>query len=163
MQYLGAISKTREWSLFLSKTNHSISSNQSLCPKHQCWRRWSWTVLWRPTRPSRAKTRKKEKGLFIIGDWKAKVGSQETPRVTSKFDLGAQNEAGQRLTDFCQENALVIENTFFQQHERKLHGYHQMVNTKIRLIILFAAKDGETLYSQQKEDWELTEAHIMST
>ena len=52
--------------------------------------------------------------LFIIGDWNAKVGSQETPGVTSKFGLGVQNEAGQRLTEFCQENALVIANTLFQ-------------------------------------------------
>ena len=53
--------------------------------------------------------------IFIIGDWNAKVGSQEIPGVTGKFGLGVQNEAGQRLTDFCQENALVIANTFFQQ------------------------------------------------
>ena len=52
--------------------------------------------------------------LFIIGDWNAKVGSQETPGVTGKFGLGIQNEAGQRLIDFCQENALVITNTLFQ-------------------------------------------------
>ena len=58
--------------------------------------------------------------LFIIGDWNAKVGSQETPRVTGKFGLGIQNEAGQRLIEFCQENALVIANTLFQQHERRL-------------------------------------------
>ena len=51
--------------------------------------------------------------LFIIGDWNAKVGSQETPGVTGKFGLGVQNEAGQRLIEFCQENALDIENTFF--------------------------------------------------
>ena len=57
--------------------------------------------------------------LFIIGRWNAKVGSQETPGVTGKFDLGAQNEAGQRLTEFCQENALVIANTLFQQHKRR--------------------------------------------
>ena len=58
--------------------------------------------------------------LFIIGDWNAKVGSQETPRVTGKFGLGMQNEAGQRLIEFCQENALVIPNTLFQQHKRRL-------------------------------------------
>ena len=58
--------------------------------------------------------------LFIIGDWKAKVGSQETPRVTGKFGLGIQNEAWQRLIEFCQENALVIANTLFQQHKRRL-------------------------------------------
>ena len=56
--------------------------------------------------------------LFIIGDWNAKVRSQETPGVTSKFDLGVQNEARQRLIEFCQENALVIANTLFQQHKR---------------------------------------------
>ena len=57
--------------------------------------------------------------LFIIGDWNAKVGSQEIPRVMGKFDLGVQNEAGQRLTEFCQENALVIANTLFQQHKKR--------------------------------------------
>ena len=59
--------------------------------------------------------------LFIIGDWNAKVGSQETPGVTGKFGLGVQNKAGQRLTEFCQENTLVIANTLFQQHKRRLH------------------------------------------
>ena len=86
--------------------------------------------------------------LFIIGDWNAKVGSQETPGVTGKFGLGVRNEAGQRLIEFCQENALVIANTFFQQHERTLCTWtSQMVNTEIRLIIFFAAKDGEAPYS----------------
>ena len=56
--------------------------------------------------------------LFIIGDWNAKVRSQETPRVTGKFGLGVQNEAGPRLIEFCQENALVIANILFQQHKR---------------------------------------------
>ena len=59
--------------------------------------------------------------LFIIGDWNAKVGSQETSGVTGKFGLGVQNEAGQRLIEFCQENGLVIANTLFQQHKRTLH------------------------------------------
>ena len=59
--------------------------------------------------------------LFIIGDWIAKLGSQETPGVTGKFGLGMWNEAGQRLIEFCQENALVIANTLFQQHKRRLH------------------------------------------
>ena len=57
--------------------------------------------------------------LFILGDWNAKVRSQETHGVTGKFDLGMRNEAGQRLIEFCQENALVIENTLFQQHKRR--------------------------------------------
>ena len=59
--------------------------------------------------------------LFIIGDWNAKVGSQETPGVTGKFGLGVQNEVRQRLIEFCQENALVIANTLFQQHKRRLY------------------------------------------
>ena len=57
--------------------------------------------------------------LFLIGDWNAKVGSQETPGVTGKFGLGIQNEAGQRLIEFCQENTLVIANILFQQHKRR--------------------------------------------
>ena len=69
--------------------------------------------------------------LFITGDWNAKVGSQETPRVTGKFGPGVQNEAGQRLVEFCQENTLVIANTLFQQHKRRLYtrtspdGHHR--------------------------------------
>ena len=69
--------------------------------------------------------------LFIIGDWNAKVGSQETPGVTGKFGLGMRNEAGQNIIEFCQENALVIANTLFEQHKRRLYtwlspdGQHQ--------------------------------------
>ena len=65
----------------------------------------------------RANTQKKDV-LFIIGDWNAKVGSQEIPGITGKFSLGVQNEAGQRLTQFHQENTLVIANALFQQHKR---------------------------------------------
>ena len=102
--------------------------------------------------------------LFIIEDWNAKVGSQETPGVTGKFGLGIRNEAGQRLIEFCKENALVIANTLFQQHKRRLYtwtspdGQHE-----IRLIMFFAAKDGEALYSQQKQDRELNVVQIMSS
>ena len=65
----------------------------------------------------------KKEVLFIIGDWNAKVGSQEIPGVIGKFGLGIQNESGQRLTEFCQENTLVIANTFFQQHKRRLYTW----------------------------------------
>ena len=61
--------------------------------------------------------------LFIMGDWNVKVGSQEIHGITGKFGLGVQNEAGQRLTEFCQENALVITNTLFQQHKRRLYTW----------------------------------------
>ena len=67
-------------------------------------------------RPSRTNTKKDV--LFIIGNWNANVGRQEIPEVTGKFGLGIQNEAGQRLTELCQENALVIANTIFQQNKR---------------------------------------------
>ena len=121
MQYLDAVWKTTEWSLFIPKQTIQYHGNPSLCPEQQCWRSWSWMVLWRPTRPSEL-TPKKDV-LFIIGDWNAKVGSQETPGVTGKFGLGVQDEAGQRLIKFCQENALVIANTLFQQHKRSLYTW----------------------------------------
>ena len=99
--------------------------------------------------------------LFIIGDWNAKVGSPETP---GKFGLGIRNEAGQRLIEFRQENTLVIAKTpSSNTREDSTHGHHQMVNTKIRLIILFAAKDGKALHSQQKQDQELTVAQVMNS
>ena len=102
--------------------------------------------------------------LFIRGDWNAKVGSQETPGVAGKFGLGMRNEAGQRLKEFCQENILVITNTLFQQHRRRLYTWTSPdVNTEIRLIIFSAAKNGEALYSQQKQDQELTVAQIMNS
>ena len=92
------------------------------------------------------------------------LGNQETPGVTGKFGLGMQNETGKRLIEFCQENALIIANTLFQQHKRRLYTWtSQMVNTEIRLIIFFAARDGEALYNQQKQDQELTVAQIMNS
>ena len=102
--------------------------------------------------------------LFIIGDWNAKVGSQETSGVTGKFGLEVQNDAGQRLKEFCQENALIIAKPSSNNtREDYTHRHHQIVDTKIRLIIFFAAKDGEALFSQQKQDWELTVAQIMNS
>ena len=85
-----------------------------------------------------------------------------------KFGLGVQNEAGQRLTGLCQENALDIVHSIVHPssnntREDSTHGHHQMVNTEIRLIIFFAAKDGEALYSQQKQDQELTVAQMMNS
>ena len=189
----------------LQRQTIQYHSNPSLCSNHKWWGSWSQTVLWGPTRPSRTNNQIYIYIyiLFIIGDWNAKVRNQEIPGVTGKFGLGVQNEAGQRLTEFCQENALVIANIFFQQtRDDSTQRYHQissvqllssvrlfaipwiaarqaslsitnsrsslkltsiMVNTKIRLIIFFAAKAGEALYSQQKQDRELTVAQIMSS
>ena len=78
-------------------------------------------VLWRPTRPSRTNSRKRYP--FHFKGLECQIGSQEIPRVTGKFGLGVQNEAGQTLIDFCQENALVIANTLFQQHQRRLYTW----------------------------------------
>jgi len=102
--------------------------------------------------------------LFIIWDWNAEIGSQEIFGVAGKFGLGVQNETGQRITEFCQEIAgkwkhPLSNNTI----EGSTHGHHQMVNIKIRLIIFFAPKNGEALYSQQKQDLEWTVAQIMNS
>ena len=100
--------------------------------------------------------------FFMIGDWNATVGSQETPVVTGKFGLGVQNEAG--LIEFFQENALVIANTLFQQHKRRLYtwtspdGQHRN-----QIDYILCSQNGEALYSQQKQDRELTVAQIMNS
>ena len=102
--------------------------------------------------------------LFIIGDWNAKVGSQETPGVTGEFGLGMRNTAGQTQMEFCQENALVIANTLFQQHKRRLYtwtspdGQHQN-----QMDYILCNQNGEAVYSQQKQDWKRTVAQIMNS
>ena len=102
--------------------------------------------------------------VSFFRDWNANVGSQDIPEVTGKFGLGVQNEAGQRLTEFCQENALVIANTLVQKHEMTLHmDITRWSITKSDLIIFFAAEDEEGLYSQQKQYRELTVAQIRNS
>ena len=130
MQYLDADSKTTEWSLFVSKANHSISrviqvyAPTSNAEEAEVERFYEYLQDLLELTP-------KKNVLFIIGDWNAKVRSQETPGVTGKFGLGIRNEAGQRLIEFCRENALVITNTLFQQHKRRFYtwtlpdGQHQ--------------------------------------
>ena len=86
-----------------------------------------------------------------IGNWNAKVGSQETPGVTGKFGLGVQNEAGQRLRVLPRERTGHSKHHLPTTQEKTTHGHQQMVNTEIRLIIFFSAKDGEAICSQQKE------------
>ena len=120
MQYLGAISKMTQWSLFISKADQFISqwSNAPTSNAEEAEIEWFYEDLqdlleWTPNKDV----------LFITGDWNAKVGSQELPAVTGKFGLGVQNKAGQRLTEFCQENPLVIANTIFQQHNRQLYPW----------------------------------------
>ena len=121
-------------------------------------------VLWRPTRYCRTNNNNNKDVLFIIGDWNAKVGSQEMPGVIGKFGLGVQKEAGQSLIEFCLENTLVIANTLFQQQKRRLYTWtspdSQYWN---QIMIFFAAKDGDALYSQQKQEWELTVVQTMNS
>ena len=101
--------------------------------------------------------------LFIIGDWTAKVGCQETPILTGKFGLGIQNEARQRLIEFSQENTLVSKHPLPTTQEKTLHMDITKWSTEIRLIIFLAAKDGHALYRQQKQERELTVAQIMNS
>ena len=119
MQYLDAISKTTEWSVCFQGKPLNITVIQAYAPNSNAeedeveWFYKDIQDLLELTSP--------KDFLFIIGDWNAKVESQETPGVTGKFGFGVQNEAGQRLTEFCQENALVIANTLSQQHKRRLY------------------------------------------
>ena len=102
--------------------------------------------------------------LFTIGDWNAKMGSQDTPGVTCKFGLGVQNEAGQRLIAFYQENALVIANTLFQQHKRRLYtwtspdGQHQN-----QIDYILHRQRWRSSIQSAKQDQELTVAQIMNS
>ena len=105
-----------------------------------------------------------QKILFIIGNWNAKVGSQEIPGITGKFGLGVQNETWQRLTEFCQENTLVIANTLFQQHKRRFYTWTSSDGQyRNQIDYILCSRDGEALYSQQKQDQELTVAQMMNS
>ena len=155
MQYLDAISKTTQWSSSFPRQtiqHHVIQIYALTSNAKEAEVEWFYEDL-----QDLLELTPKKDVLFIIGDWNAKVGSQETPGVTGKLGLGVQNGAGQRLIEFCQESALVIANTLFQQHKRRLYtwtspdGQHQN-----QVDYIFVAKEGEALYSQKKQDWELT-------
>ena len=158
MQYLSAALKTTEWSPFVFQGNSFNITVIQVYAKHRCWR--SWSVLLRPRRLTRTNTPPQKKDVLLItGKWNAKAGNQDIPGGTGKFGLGVQNEAGQRLTEFCQENTLVIANTLFQQHKTTLH----MGIIKMRFITYFLAKDGEAVHSEQKQDPELTVIQVISS
>ena len=116
MQYLGTVSKMTEWSLFVCRANITVTqvyaptSNVEEAEVEQFCDNLQDVLELTP----------KKDVLFTIGDWNTKVGRQETPGVTGKFGLGVQIETGQRLIEFCQENALVIAHTLFQQ-QKTLH------------------------------------------
>ena len=100
--------------------------------------------------------------LVIIGDWNAKVGSQETPGITGKFGLGMWNEAGQRPIEFCQENAVVIANTIFQQHKRRLYTWTSPYGQHQNQIDYILCSQRWRSSIQQKQDQKLTVAQIMN-
>ena len=161
MQYLDAISKTTEWSVCFQGKPFNITVIQVYAltsNAEEAEVEWFYEDL-----QDLIELTPQKDVLFIIADWNAKVGSQALPGVTGKFSLGVWNEAGQRLIEFCQEMHWS-QQTPSSNNTRKhsIHEHHQMVNTEIRLIIFFAAKDGEVVYSQQKQDRELTVAQIMN-
>ena len=100
---------------------------------------------------------------FIIGDWNAKVGGQEIPEVMGKFGPAVQNEARQRLIEFCQENALVIANTLFQQHKRRLYTWTSPDVQHQKQIDYILCSQRWRSSIQQKLNWELTVAQIMNS
>ena len=130
-------------------------------------------VLWSPIGPSRTTTKKDV--LFIIGDWMQKCRKSRDTWSNRQIWPWSKNEAGQRLTEYCQESELVTTNTT-TQHKRRLlcslpttqeKTLHRDITRwpmpKFVLIIFFAAKGREALYSQEKQDWELTMAQIMNS
>ena len=121
MQYLDAISKRQSDLCSFPRQTIQYHSNLSLCHNSNT-EEAEVEQFYEDLQDLLGLTPQKDV-LFIIGDWNAKVGSQETPGVTGKFGLGMWNEAGQRLIEFCQENALVIANTLFQQHKRRLYTW----------------------------------------
>ena len=118
MQYLDAISKQNDLCLFPRQTiqYHSYPIYAPTSNAEEDEVKWFYEHL-----QYLLELKPKKDVLFIIGDWNTKVGSQDIPGVTGKFGLGVKNEAGQRLTEFCQENALVIANILFQQQKRISH------------------------------------------
>ena len=160
MQSLDAISKMTEWSLLFPRKTIQYHTNPSLCPDQWYWRSWSWMVLWRPIRPSRTNTPKRchfhYRGLECksrksrdtwsnkqVWPWSTKWSSAKANRILPREHIGHSKHP----LSTTQETTLHMDIT----------------NTEIRLIIFFAAKDGEVLYSQQKQDWELTGAQIMNS
>ena len=121
MQYVDAISKMTEWSVCFQGKPFSITVLQLYAPTSNA-EEVKVERFYEDLQDLLELTPKKDV-FFIIGDWNAKGRSQEIPGVTGKFGLGVRNEAGQRLIEFCQENALVIANTLFQQHKRRLYTW----------------------------------------
>ena len=141
-----------EWCLSVSKANHSVSVIQVCAPTSNA----EEAEVEQFYEDLLELTPKKD-FLFIIGDWNAKVGSQETPGVRGKFGLGVQNEAGQRIIQFCQGNTLVRGNTLFQQHKRIFYTWTSPDDQHQNQIDYILCSQ-RWRNSQQKQDQELTVA-----
>ena len=162
MQYLGKSQKQKNDLYSFLRQAIQYHSNPSLYTNQQCWRSWSWTVLWGPTSPFRTNTQKrcpfhyrgpecksrKSRNTWSnrqIWPWNTEWSRAKTNRVLPREHTGHSKPSSNNT------------------REDSTHGHHQMVNTEIKLTIFFAAKDGEALYSQQKQDQELTVAQIMNS
>ena len=131
--------------------------NPSLCPDQECWRRWSWTVLWRPTRPLRTNMQKWCAFHYRGLEYKSRKSRNtwNNRQIWPWSTEWSRAKANRVLPRKCTgHNKHPLPTT----QEKTTHGHHQIVNTKIRLIIFFAARDGEALHSQQKQDQKLTVA-----
>jgi len=123
MQFLGEVSKRTEWSVRFQGKPSNITAIQVYAPTINASEAEVEQFSEDLQDLLQLTLEKKKDVLFIIGDWNAKVGSQEIPEVTGKFGLGVQNESEKRLTEFCQENALVIASILFQQHKRRFYTW----------------------------------------
>ena len=145
-------------------TASHLSLNKLTSPtwNQKRWRSWSWTVLWRPTRPFRTNIQKRCPFHYRGLECKSRKSRNTwgNRQIWPWYTEWSRAKANRVLPRKCtHHNKHPLPTT----QEKTTHGHHQMVNTKIRLIIFFAAKDGETLYSQQKQDQELTVAQPMNS
>ena len=151
-----------EWSLFISKANHSISWKSKSMPQPVILKSWSWMILWRHTRSSWTNTQKRCPFHYRGLEWKRR-NSRKTwnNRQICPWSTKWSRAKANRILpgEHTGHEAPSSNNT----REDPTHGHHQMANTKIRFIIFFAVKGGEALYSQQKQDQELTVAQIMNS
>ena len=163
MQDLDGISKTTEWSLFVSKAKHSIITLIQVCAWTSNVEEIEIEQFYEDLQDLLELTSKKDV-LFIIRDWNAKVESQEIPGVTGKFGFGVQNEAGQRLTEFCQENILVLINTLFQEHKRKLYTWTSPDGQyQNQIDYILCSQKWRAQCSQWKWDLKLIVTQIMNS
>ena len=155
MQYLDAVSKMTDLSLFPRQALFNITVIRVCVPTNDV-KEAEVDHFYEDLQDLLELTPKQtnKKILYIIGDWNAKIGSQEIPGITGKFGLRVQTEAVQRLIEFCQDNALVIANTLSNNpRDDSTHGHHQMINTEINLIMFFLHLKMELYTVNNNKTW----------